>query len=116
MYWLPILWGILHTLDRGNELAIQEEIKRIIEESLIIVSSISSDPRPFAADFDGTLIGVNGLLDSLETVTLLINIEEKINATLSKQIGITASIFERLNTSITKSQLHDLLLEIVQDF
>ena len=97
-------------------MAIQEEFKRFIEESLIIVSSISSDPIPFEAGFDGTLIGVNGLLDSLETVTLLINIEEKINATLGKQIGITASIFERINTPITKSQLHNILLEIVQDF
>jgi hypothetical protein len=96
-------------------LRIQEEVTRSIEESLIIVSSISSDPIPFQAGFEGNLIGANGLLDSLETVTLLINIEERINATLGKQTEITANIFERLNTPITKSQLQEILLEIVQN-
>ena len=100
---------------KGRKVKNQEIVKRSIEESLIIVSSIASNPIPFEPEFTGVLIGVSGLLDSLETVTLLINIEEKVNLKIGKHIDLTARIFERLNNSLTKGELESAILEIILD-
>lgn len=93
----------------------REIVKRAIEESLDIVSRIASNPIPFELEFTGALIGVGGLLDSLETVTLLINIEERVNLKIGKHIELTARIFERLNNSLTKDELEITILEIILD-
>ena len=93
----------------------KEIVKRSIEESLIIVSGIASSSIPFDPEFSGVLIGASGLLDSLETITLLINIEEKVNLNYRSHVDVTARIFERLNNSFTKDELESAILEIVQD-
>jgi hypothetical protein len=93
----------------------QEIVKRAIEDALIIVSEIASDPTPFEPEFTGVLIGTNGLLDSLETVTLLINIEEILNTKLNRHVDVTAFTFERLDNSFTKNELKTAILEIIQE-
>jgi len=93
----------------------QQIVKRSIEESLIIVSEFASDPTPFEPEFTGVLIGANGLLDSLETVTLLINIEEKLNSKLNRHVDVTARMFERLDNSLTKNELETAILEMIQE-
>jgi len=93
----------------------QEFVKRSIEESLIIVSEIATNPTPFDPKFTGVLIGADGLLDSLETVTLLINIEEKLNLELKRHIDITARMFELLDNSFTRNELENVILEMIQD-
>lgn len=100
---------------KGSEVKNQEIVRQSIEESLVIVSRIASNPFPFEPEFNGVLIGVSGLLDSLETVTLLINIEEKVNLKIGKHIDLTARIFERLNNSLTKDELESTILEIIRD-
>ena len=93
----------------------QEFVKRSIEESLIIVSEIATNPTPFDPEFTGVLIGAEGLLDSLETVTLLINIEEKLDLELSRHVDVTARMFELLGNSFTKNELKSAILEMIQD-
>jgi len=93
----------------------QEIVKRSIEESLIIVSGIATNSTPFDPEFTGVLIGASGLLDSLETVTLLINIEEKLNLKFRRHVDVTVRIFERLNNSFTKNELESAILEMIQD-
>lgn len=91
----------------------QEIVKISIEESLMIVSRFASNPTPFEKEFTGVLIGVGGVLDSLETVTLLINIEEKVNLKIGKHFDLTAHIFERLYNSFTRDKLENAILEFI---
>jgi hypothetical protein len=93
----------------------QEFVRRSIAESLIIVSEIATNPSPFDPEFTGVLIGADGLLDSLETVTLLINIEEKLNLELGRHINVTARMFELLDNSFTKNELETAILEMIQN-
>ena len=92
---------------------IEDKVAKALEEALVVVSAISSDSKPFSKDFDGILIGKSGLLDSLETVTLLINFEEKISGIFNAQIPLTVRIFEELNTSFTKKLLIEKAIKLI---
>lgn len=92
---------------------IEDKVEKALEEALVVVSAISSDSKPFSKDFDGILIGESGLLDSLETVTLLINFEEKISGIFNAHIPLTVTIFEELNTSFTKKVLIEKAIKLI---
>ena len=92
---------------------IEDIVATALEEALVITSAISSDNKAFSTDFDGILIGESGLLDSLETVTLLINFEEKILKIFDYQIPLTVAIFEELNTPFTKKLLIERAIKLI---
>jgi hypothetical protein len=83
----------------------KEEIDILVTDSINELKLILSVPENELSDELTTLIGQNGILDSLETITLLINIDEKIENFFGVSLQITNSVLDNLNISFTKNDL-----------
>lgn len=66
-----------------------QEIKQVILKALDSINHERSEQDRFAATKDTALFGADGVLDSLELVSLIVDVETAISDATGKQISLT---------------------------
>lgn len=66
-----------------------QEIKQIIFSALVAINQERSEAERFTATGDTALFGADGVLDSLELVSLIVDVETAVADVTGSQISLT---------------------------
>ena len=91
----------------------QANIKALVENAILSLQPILTIPVDVVMNDKGVIIGMNGVLDSIETITLLITIDEKLTETLGKKLEITRQIIDDISLSYSKSDLINKITDLI---
>ena len=85
----------------------RKDIEILLDEALELIESIVSEPKIVLRNYSGVLFGKDGILDSLETITLLIQVDQGLEATYGEAFDVTSLILAKKVPFYTKIELFD---------
>ena len=79
------------------------------------LSQVSEHGELLNNEFKGHLVGSGGILDSLDTITLFVTIEELLSSEYNLRVNLTELLVRELNNSLKVSELVELIFRLIQE-